>query len=170
MQVKAIADHCWSFVGFPGEIAIALSSPAFLTRIAVGHILAKSDLSSAPRDAILWGLVEGKENLRRLKESDNIIEKLLSQIPHETPLPHAASIAYPFIPIAAFQYSIRSPDLYEVFDVFREVVDLQIDFGVVVLQINSNWGFAETHLYHLGIYGRTITGGLLNEARDGSRS
>ena len=160
MSDRAATDRCWSFAGFPGELAIALASPAYLTHVAIEHVPTESRLSSAPRDVVVWGLIEGEDNQRKILQSNDLIPKLLSYLPHHIghiiPHPSASSNAYHFLPIATFQYSIRSPDLYEIFDIFQEVQDLEIDFGIIVLQIMNNWGYFETHLHHIGILGRTL--------------
>ena len=160
MSDRAIMDRCWSFAGFPGELAIALASPAYLTHVAIEHVPAESRLSSAPRDVVIWGLIEGEDNQRKILQSNDLMPKLLSHFPHRPgktiPYPSVSSNVHHFLPIATFQYSIRSSNLYEVFDIFQEIQDLEIDFGIIVLQINSNWGYPETHLHHLGIFGRTL--------------
>ena len=160
MSDRAIMDRCWSFAGFPGELAIALASPAYLTHVAIEHVHAESRLSSAPRDVVIWGLIEGEDNQRKILRSKDLIPKLFSHFLHRPdktiPYPSASSNVHHFVPIAAFQYSIRSSDLYEVFDIFQEIQDLEIDFGIIVLQITNNWGYSETHFHHLGIFGRTL--------------
>ena len=139
---------------------IALASPAYLTHVAIEHVQAESRLSSAPRDVVIWGLIEGEENQRKISQSNDLIPKLLSRFPHRLvnsmPFPSASSDVHHFLPIASFQYSIRSSNLYEGFDIFREIQDLEIDFGIIVIQINNNWGYLETHLHHIGIFGHTL--------------
>ena len=43
--------------------------------------------------------------------------------------------------------------MHQVFAVFPEIHELRMDFGIVVIQIVSNWGEVYTGLHHVGVYG-----------------
>lgn len=45
------------------------------------------------------------------------------------------------------------------FDVFPEVHQLGMNFSIVVVQINSNWGESHTALHHIEIYGQKVEEG-----------
>ncbi|KAJ6593033.1 hypothetical protein B0H19DRAFT_911617, partial [Mycena capillaripes] len=62
-----------------------------------------------------------------------------------------------YIRIASFRYDIHSRNNVQTFPVDAEIRSLGIDFGVVVLVINSNWGKDEyTCLYRIRVHGQQI--------------
>jgi SUN domain-containing protein 1/2 len=164
--------HCWPFAGSEGQLGIKLSAPVVIDDVTIDHaaresVLHESDLRSAPRDLELWGLVEGKENLnkvrewraererRRLEAQENgepISEDLL-----EPPYPISLPSSAPYIRIAKFAYDIHSPRNIQTFPVLQEIKDLGLDFGVVALRVLNNWGRSEfTCLYRVRVHGERL--------------
>ena len=58
-----------------------------------------------------------------------------------------------FVPLASISFSVREPNLFQMFDVFPEVHQLNMDFGIILVQVTSNWGETLTALHHIGVYG-----------------
>ena len=61
--------HCWPFAGGEGQLGVALAAPILMEEVTIDHV-AKSiafDMRSAPRQMEVWGLVEGKDNVARVR-------------------------------------------------------------------------------------------------------
>ncbi|KAJ7881496.1 UNC-like C-terminal-domain-containing protein, partial [Mycena olivaceomarginata] len=62
--------HCWPFAGSQGQLGIVLASPIYIDTITINHVaaaVAVSRRTSAPRDMELWAMVEGQDNIGKLK-------------------------------------------------------------------------------------------------------
>lgn len=145
LHSSAFPTEQWCFVGPTGHISIALSTPGFLSHIIIGSgsqpALAFTQRYSAPREIILWGLVDGKTNLRRT----SILSSLQS----------VTKDAHQFTPIVQFEFPYRA------YHSATQAIDCrllkeQIDFGVVVLEVRSNWGSRKTCLTTIEVYGEAI--------------
>ena len=150
--------HCWPFAGGEGQLGVALTSPIFVEEVTIDHV-AKSiafDMRSAPRQMEVWGLVEGKDNIARVRawkedlaDRDNNYEV----VDYPKTLPK-----YPeYIRLANFTYDIHSPNNVQTFPVMPEIQELGIDFGIVVLRVLSNWGRDDfTCVYRFRVHGQRI--------------
>jgi len=158
--------HCWPFAGTQGQLGVKLSWPAFITDVTIDHV-AKDvafDMRSAPREMELWGLVEGKDNIAKLKswsaEKQARREEALAA--GEPIRPEDQEWVYPtglprnvnYVRLSSFTYDIHSPANIQTYPVAENVRDLGIDFGLVVLFVKNNWGRQEfTCLYRLRVHG-----------------
>ena len=158
LVASATSDQYWCFMGPRGQLGIALSYPGFLTNISVDHPATISSLTNAPRDIVVWGAVDGSENEERYKQSVNTIQALQSRLRLHPPFPPQEDKELVYVPLATAFYNIRSPDLFQTFKVFPEIHALEMDFGLVAVQIVSNWGGTSTSLHHMGVYGKVVEG------------
>ncbi|KAH7911515.1 hypothetical protein BJ138DRAFT_1062923 [Hygrophoropsis aurantiaca] len=168
------SGHCWPMTGTEGQLSVALAIPAYITDISIDH-LAKEvafDMSSAPRDMEVWGLVEGKDNLaklaawreekarRRAEEEKAAEEAGIEYVPEaeeEEEYPELLSKSDEYIRLATFTYDIHAPQNIQTFPVSQEIRDLGIDFGLVSLAIKNNWGKdGYTCLYRFRVHGEPL--------------
>ena len=173
--------HCWPFAGGEGQLGVALASPIFMEEVTIDHV-AKSiafDMRSAPRQMEVWGLVEGKDNIARVRAWK---EDLASRKEAKQPTLgrddssttdgsdgsdgyHNYEVDYPktlpkypeYIRLANFTYNIYSTNNVQTFPVMPEIRELGIDFGIVVLRVLNNWGRDDfTCLYRFRVHGQRV--------------
>jgi hypothetical protein len=118
-----------------------------------------SYMREAPREIILWGLVEGAVNFARHTSSLQYNDP--TEAPVDTPpedITTSVKAVNPqsfFIELARFEYDIvRGTCPVQTFNVHNIVRESQMDFGVVVLEIRKNWGSNDTCLYCMRIHGQ----------------
>lgn len=164
--------HCWPFAGSEGQLGVKLAAPVFIDEVTIDHaaretVLHESDLRSAPRDMEMWGLVEGSENLDKLREwraerdgrrlaaeerGESISEDLL-----EPSYPRSLPGDAPYIRIAKFTYDVHASHNIQTFPILPEIKNLHLDYGVVALRILNNWGRNEfTCLYRVRVHGERL--------------
>lgn len=157
--------HCWPFAGTQGQIGIALAALVYISDITIDHVAQEVafDMRSAPKQMEVWGLVEGKDNIAKVKEwmaekaarRSEALERGETVEIEEYPKTLPRSPQY--IRVATFSYDIHAPGHIQTFPVLPEVKDLGIDFGIVVLRILSNWGRDEfTCLYRVRVHGTQV--------------
>ena len=167
--------HCWPFAGMEGQLGVALASPIFVEEITIDHV-AKSiafDMRSAPRQMEVWGLVEGKDNVARVRAWK---EDIAAGKEAEQPSGEQSSTTYDqdgsdgeliypktlpkypeYIRLASFTYDIHSPNNVQTFPILPEIRELGVDFGIVVLRVLKNWGRDDfTCLYRFRVHGRQL--------------
>ncbi|KAJ2970792.1 hypothetical protein NUW54_g12653 [Trametes sanguinea] len=105
--------------------------------------------AQAPRDVVLWGVVDGTSNrlaydthLRRYRET-------ISQIGMGPA--HAAD--YTFIAMAAFQYDPLAAFALQTFPVSKAIQASGMTFGLVVVEVRSNWGGNQTAVCRIRVHG-----------------
>ncbi|KAJ3994667.1 hypothetical protein F5050DRAFT_1772560 [Lentinula boryana] len=140
----------------------------------------KSKRRSAPREIEVWGLVEGKENVRRVSEwregvkvererrqKENNVDKPDSNLQDDSDILGLSEldVSYPstlpqtpeYIRLASFAYDVHSPEHIQTFPVLPYVRKLGVDFGVVVVMVRNNWGMEEyTCLYRVRVHGARL--------------
>ncbi|KAF8349168.1 hypothetical protein F5887DRAFT_949732, partial [Amanita rubescens] len=146
---------CWPFPGSQGHLGVSLAAPIRVESVTVDHVPRNIafDVRSAPKEMEVWGLVEGVENMRRLKEwretkesPDNEEE----EYPYPSILPHQPE----YVRVANFTYDMDGPSHIQNFPVSDEITEIGLDFGVVVLLVKSNWGREDfTCLYRFRVHG-----------------
>ena len=169
--------HCWPFAGGEGQLGVALASPVFLEEVTIDHV-AKSiafDMRSAPRQMEVWGLVEGKDNIARVrawkeglaarKEAEQNGESTAAYDQDGSGGSDHSEVVYPktlpkypeYIRLANFTYNIHSPSNVQTFPVMPEIRELGVDFGIVVLRVLNNWGREDfTCLYRFRVHGQRM--------------
>lgn len=171
--------HCWPFEGTQGQLGVLLAFPTRVTEVTIDHVAKEvaTDMRSAPRRMEVWALVEGAENLEKLRawqerreerrvqaelldpsslsSFDNDSDDLLEEDEYPKTLPSNA----PFLRLASFTYNAHSSSDIQTFPVRPSVRALEVDFGIVVLVVKSNWGRDEyTCLYRFRVHGERVDG------------
>ncbi|TCD69378.1 hypothetical protein EIP91_007934 [Steccherinum ochraceum] len=158
--------YCWPFAGTQGQVGVALSAPALITDITIDHVALDiaTDIRSAPRQMEVWGLVEGQDNLEKVMAwwaQKAAAREAAGEAPpdeyadYPSTLPRSPS----YIRIASFTYDIHAPKHIQTFPVDQEIKTLGVDFGVVVLVVNNNWGKDEyTCVYRMRVHGQRLGG------------
>jgi SUN domain-containing protein 1/2 len=167
--------HCWPFKGTEGQLAVALAAPTYIDAVTIDHVAKEVafDMRSAPREMEVWGMVEGKDNVGKVRKW--LVEKRtrreaakklakVKKVPFvedprdmEIPLPRTLPKSPQYIRIANFTYNIHSPQYIQTFPVDEEIRELGVDFGIVVLRVKSNWGRDEyTCLYRFRAHGQRM--------------
>ena len=174
--------HCWPFAGGEGQLGVALASPILMEEVTIDHV-AKSiafDMRSAPRQMEVWGMVEGKDNVARVRAwREDLAAREVAKQPTvggedsstadgsdgSDGYPDNYDVDYPktlpkhpeYIRLASFTYNIHSPNNVQTFPVLPEIRDLGVDFGIVVLRVLNNWGRDDfTCLYRFRVHGQRI--------------
>ncbi|GAA5834008.1 hypothetical protein JCM11251_003591 [Rhodosporidiobolus azoricus] len=166
---------CWPFAGQHGQIGIQLSRRVVPSDISIEHISREvaldGDVSSAPRDFEVWGIVEGEEDVFKLAQyrqqqleakraarenggatslEDDLNNGLIGSEPASLP-PSANHIL-----LAAGAYDPSAPSPIQSFPVTGAARHLGIPVDVVVVKVLSNHGeSAYTCLYRVRVSGTT---------------
>lgn len=160
--------HCWPFAGPEGQLGVALAAPTYITDISIDHVAKEVafDMRSAPRKMEVWGMVEGKDNIvkvrewmaektRRRDEAAERGEVVLEE--EEAVYPETLPKSPQYIRLAHFSYDIHAPHHVQTFPVSQEIQALGVDVGIVVLMVKSNWGREEfTCLYRMRVHGQRM--------------
>ena len=60
------SEQCWEFSGEAAQLAIRLGGCATIDHLVLAHSKSTRSLASAPRHVMVWGMVEGEENIIQL--------------------------------------------------------------------------------------------------------
>lgn len=156
--------ECWPFAGSTGQLGVVLAAPTYIEDITIDHAAQEVafDIRSAPREMEVWGMVEGKDNMakveawraeraRRRAEGEDVSGEDEEEYPKTLPKNPE------YIRIASFSYNILAPGHIQTFPVDREVRELGVDFGIVVLRVKNNWGRDDfTCLYRMRVHGQRM--------------
>lgn len=93
-------------------------------------------------------MVDGDEASERLVKMPKAYDNLLARVESQP----SVFAGYTFLPLMAFTYN-GSIGGRQAFEVFEQVREIGVEFGVVVGQIRSNWGAASTLLCEMSILG-----------------
>ncbi|KAJ7170788.1 hypothetical protein C8R43DRAFT_1059475 [Mycena crocata] len=155
--------HCWPFAGMQGQLGVVLAAPVYIEDISIDHVSAETAVNmrtSAPREMEVWAMVEGRDNIAKLKawRADKAERRENGESIEDEPVrPKTLPKSPEYIRIASFRYDVRSPANIQTFPVDQEIKDLGIDFGIVVLMVKSNWGMdAFTCLYRFRVHGQMV--------------
>ncbi|ORX39945.1 UNC-like C-terminal-domain-containing protein [Kockovaella imperatae] len=137
---------CWPFKGSQGQLGVLLNSRVVVTDLTVEHAASELalDITTAPKDVQVWGVVEGSENKAK-------VERYLESHPNSD------FNTSDQILLGSFTYDPSSPSHIQTFPVEPAVVDLGIDVGIVIFRIQSNWGAEFTCLYRIRVHGEVAT-------------
>ncbi|KAI0055838.1 hypothetical protein BV25DRAFT_1873004 [Artomyces pyxidatus] len=150
---------CWSFSGNSAHVGIVLAEPIFITHVSIDHIpkLFTSNIGTAPRNMILWGLVEGQRDADTLRDLSADAPPLASG--WNSKFNSSASYLRSgrrFVAVSAFTYDVEASFHIQTFDVWDGPRKHGVEFGVVVLEVVSNWGEVATCLYRVRIHGERV--------------
>lgn len=165
LHFETHTGQCWPMRGSQGHLGVALAAPVRITDVTIDHVQSQValDLRTAPRHMEVWALVEGPDNVAKLAdyrarraERLGIADDDGLSLPDEPPVPTLlkGQKGAEYIRIADFTYDIRAPKHIQTFPISEEIRELDMDFGIVVLFVNSNWGHDDyTCLYRLRVHG-----------------
>ncbi|KAI0054673.1 hypothetical protein BV25DRAFT_1762843, partial [Artomyces pyxidatus] len=148
LQDSADDDVCWSFSGSFGSFGFTLSTPIIPTEVVLQtqvHVSSSSKLQ-APRTVVVWGLLDGIENIIKLQRFTSELMLVKARVP-SFPIQGRGT----FIPLAHFEFHSDTPS--QTFPVFEEVIHWGLDWGVIVFDIRSNWGASSTSLCQVRVHG-----------------
>ncbi|KAF8525803.1 hypothetical protein BU17DRAFT_40899 [Hysterangium stoloniferum] len=160
--------NCWPFAGTRGQLGVLLARNAFISEVTIEHAPkdVAYDLRAAPREMELWGLVQGTDNVAKVRGYQANMkrhrEEIVKQAEAEGVQPPPDDDAYPsslprsayYLRLARFTYDARASDHLQTFSVPKEIQDIGADFGIVVLIVKSNWGDNDfTCLYRMRVHG-----------------
>lgn len=160
--------HCWPFKGSEGMLGVLLAAPVIIEEVTIDHVAKEVafDLRSAPREMEVWGMVEGWDNVAKVRMwEDGKIERRRKALEDGVSLGEEEEERYPkglprspqYIRLASFTYDIHSPKNIQTFPVDEEIRALGVDFGVVVLVVKNNWGQdVFTCLYRFRVHGQRL--------------
>jgi SUN domain-containing protein 1/2 len=166
--------NCWPFAGPSGQIGILLARRILVSAITIEHAAREVsfDMAAAPREvegamillpltfpsrillhmlivALLlpvrpvWGLVEGQANLDKVAAYQE--GHAASGTPSSSSLPPSPG----YILLGQLEYDINAPRHVQTFAVPKDVQDLAVDIGIVVVRVASNYGADYTCLYRV---------------------
>ncbi|KAI0710495.1 hypothetical protein C8Q76DRAFT_769475 [Earliella scabrosa] len=150
-------DSCWDIPGASAQLGVQLSEMIHPTHVSIDHIPLEiaPDISRAPKAMVLWGALDGGYNgdvFNRMTQSSSI-----TLATHEGRSGPKVAHNITFIPLASFEYNIRADFHIQTFTLDRYIIDSDLYFGVVVLDILGNWGGDSTCLYRFRVHGeRTV--------------
>ncbi|KAF8635159.1 hypothetical protein AX15_000501 [Amanita polypyramis BW_CC] len=150
---------CWPFSGSQGQLGVALAAPVKVESISIDHVPKEVafDVRSAPREMEVWGLVEGEDNVKKVKERRVQEEVQEEEYPYPPTLPRQPE----YVRVANFTYDADGPSHVQNFPVLDEIREMGLDFGIVVLLVKSNWGREDfTCLYRFRVHGTRLEAAL----------
>ncbi|KAF8529836.1 hypothetical protein JB92DRAFT_3139415 [Gautieria morchelliformis] len=160
--------NCWPFAGTHGQIGLLLARSVFISEFTIDHAPRDIayDVRSAPRQMEVWGLVQGKDNVAKVREYQQSVRARRAEavrraeelgvppLPEDDSYPPSLPRSPHYIRLAQFSYDIHSPEHIQTFSVPLDIQEIGADFGVVVLLIKNNWGEEDfTCLYRLRVHG-----------------
>lgn len=172
---------CWPFAGNQGQLGILLSRRVVPSDITLEHasvdVALDGDVSSAPKDFEVWGVVEGQEDITRLaqyraEQSESRRRAFEAGEPFDEtevstslpPTPH-------HLLLAAGSYDIIASSPIQTFPVTSSARQLGIPVGVVVVKILSNHGDSHyTCLYRIRVSGSSAVAAAAAAAAQAAES
>ncbi|ORY27192.1 UNC-like C-terminal-domain-containing protein [Naematelia encephala] len=140
--------RCWPFRGDQGQLGVLLSRRIVVTAVTVEHAARElaHDVSTAPRNVEVWGLVEGEENQQKAAE-------YLAQHPQ----PESSMLpSKDYLLLGTYTYDPESRSPVQTFPVEPEISDLGLNMGIVVFKVLNNWGGDFTCLYRVRVHGEIL--------------
>ncbi|KAI0644131.1 hypothetical protein C8Q79DRAFT_913599 [Trametes meyenii] len=143
-------ESCWRFPGEHGQLGIRLFNQLITpTHVALDAAMRTAFYTRAPRHVILWGVVDGDVN-RRIYDTQ--LRDYRTTVAHLGDGP-AQSLGYTFLALVDFEYNPIVPFPLQTHAIARSVVLSQITFGILVLEVRSNWRGSSTYLCRIRIHG-----------------
>lgn len=143
-------ESCWFFVGRHGQVGVRLPHHQVApTHIALDVVLHLETLALAPRRVVVWGTVDGDANRHKY---NTLLRTYRERVAHLGSGP-SLSLGYTFLALADFEYDPAAAFPLQTFRVAPLVVASQITFGVLVVEVKSNWGGNKTVICSIRVHG-----------------
>ncbi|KAI0360944.1 hypothetical protein OH77DRAFT_1418989 [Trametes cingulata] len=148
--------RCWKLSEAGGQLGIRLPFLIYPTHVTIDHIPREiaADIGQAPRNILVWGLIDGEEN-RALYHKYSAARKAsmhgAQDLDRMAPL---TSGAFSYVLLSTFAYDIYAPSHIQTFEIEDCVVASGMSFGIVVVEVLDNWGGRCTCLYRVRIHGK----------------
>ena len=142
--------QCWKVVGSTAQLGLSLAEPIYPTNVTIKHIphYSAADIGQAPQNITLWGVVEGAANIRIVEQLQN--DGVISASDLVGP---SIRGEYHYIRIADFRYTVPSDFHLQTFEVSHHILTSMLKFGIIVVEVHSNWGSVSTCVYRVMIHG-----------------
>ena len=142
---------CWESANAQFQIGVSFLKQIHPTHLTIDHapLSLLTDAAQAPRQIVLWGVIEGAANKGRYAR---LRTSLVDEDLHHQHV-RALSSDHTLLPLAIVEYDIHASSHVQTFPIDSKVVDSRIDFGIVVLDVVSNWGANSTCLYRFRVHG-----------------
>jgi len=154
--------NCWPFAGPSGHLGIFLNQPIHITHVTVDHASkdVTYDIKTAPREFHVWGLVEGEENIQKFAAYRAAAEGQTQDVTDNDPPFPSSNLppSFHYVHLVSFSYDIDSVSPIQTFPLPEKIQSLGLDIGIVVFQVQSNWGHPDfTCLYRVRVHGNHHT-------------
>ncbi|TCD61572.1 hypothetical protein EIP91_008246 [Steccherinum ochraceum] len=145
---------CWEILDTKAQLGIRLHSIIHPTSVTIHHLLVPAENKlRAPRQMVIWGVVENQRIASKIEAFQHLADQHLAGVSNR-PLLSPSNIHH--TPLASFEYNISSTPT-QTFDISPHIRFSGADFGVVVLEIVSNWGGSSICLYGVEVHGELST-------------
>jgi len=136
----------WCFPGSEGHFAVHLSEPTLITKIILQAPQGFSPEKRRffPRTVQIWGLIDGRENMEKVRN----LSLLQGAHRNQAPLPGFR----PSLLLTETTYNFHTEN--EGFDTPSLFRELSLSFKMLVAMIRSNWGESDyTCIHRFEVYG-----------------
>ncbi|PIL33265.1 hypothetical protein GSI_04715 [Ganoderma sinense ZZ0214-1] len=143
---------CCFIAGNRGQVAIRLAELIRPTHVVIDYIIPSHPLlHHAPRQVILWGLVDGAVN-KALFQSMSRFRAKHRSLGDGPPV----SASFLFLPFANFTFDIHTAFPIQTFPIHPDIVVSEMTSGLYILEIRSNWGGNTTGICRVRLHGERI--------------
>jgi hypothetical protein len=150
---------CWPFSGTTAQLGILLSRRVVVSDVTIEHASkdVAFDVSSAPQDFELWGVVEDDADVRKLKEYRSALEARQQQDGGDERDAALASSSPNHVLLAKGSYDANESRHIQTFSALDSTRSLDLPVSVVILRIlNTHGNPAFGCLYRVRVGGETI--------------
>ena len=142
--------RCWSIPGKEGQVGIVAAERLHPTHITIDHVPrdVADDVGCAPRRMRAWAYVEGSQSEEKARQFQD-------SAPH--PAGDGPRVKGPyntFIHMIDFEFNIHAQHHIQTFAIDQRSRELDLSYGVFVVEVLDNWGSETTCIYRIRIHGR----------------
>ncbi len=139
----------WWFPSSNGQVGLRLAKPIHPSSVTIDYVSSRLS-TNAPRKMTLWGVIDGPANEARYNDV------FARHFHHTSRISPPLSLGRHFVPVAEFEYNIHDDTHSQTFPAAQYIWEYKLDFGVMVIEIESNWGGAETCLHRVRVHGEQV--------------